>query len=90
MSDFQMLADTLLAHAPALTLAIGTAVAIGLIVVIVILLRPRKPPQDPVAEQRMADLNARVLAMGDLLARAQSQLQQTVHERLDAVTARLG
>src|SRR6478736_5908186 len=40
--------------------------------------------------QRMADLNARVLAMGDLLARAQSQLQQTVHERLDAVTARLG
>ncbi len=90
MSDFQTLANTLLAHAPALTLAIGTAVAIGLIVVIVILLRPRKPPQDPVAEQRMADLNARVLAMGDLLARAQSQLQQTVHERLDAVTARLG
>jgi DNA recombination protein RmuC len=38
----------------------------------------------------MADLNARVLAMGDLLARAQSQLQQTVHERLDAVTGRLG
>src|SRR6476619_7217002 len=90
MSDFQMLADTLLANAPALTLAIGTAIAIGLMVVIVILLWPRKPPQDPVAEQRMADLNARVLAMGDLLARAQSQLQQTVHERLDAVTARLG
>src|SRR6185312_14065919 len=90
MSDFQMLADTLLANAPALTLAIGTAIAIGLMAVIVILLWPRKPAQDPVAEQRMADLNARVLAMGDLLARAQSQLQQTVHERLDAVTARLG
>src|SRR6476659_449272 len=90
MSDFQTLANTLLAHAPALTLAIGTAVAIGLIVVIVILLRPRKPPQDPVAEQRMADLNARVQIMGELLAKAQSQLQQTVHERLDAVTARLG
>ena len=90
MSDFQMLANTLLAHAPALTLAIGTGIAIGLIIVIVILLWPRKPPQDPIAEQRMADLNARVLAMGDLLARAQSQLQQTVHERLDAVTARLG
>jgi DNA recombination protein RmuC len=52
--------------------------------------RPRKPPQDPVAEQRMADLNARVQAMGELLAKAQSQLQHTVHERLDAVTARLG
>ena len=90
MSDFQILADTLLAHAPALTLAIGTIVAIGVIVVIVMLSRPRKPPQDPVAEQRLADLNARVLAMGELLARAQSQLQHTVHERLDAVTARLG
>jgi DNA recombination protein RmuC len=90
MSDFQILADALLAHAPALTLAIGTIVAIGVIVVIVMLSRPRKPPQDPVAEQRLADLNARVLAMGELLARAQSQLQHTVHERLDAVTARLG
>jgi DNA recombination protein RmuC len=90
MSDFQILANALLAHAPALTLAIGTIVAIGVIVVIVMLSRPRKPPQDPVAEQRLADLNARVLAMGELLARAQSQLQHTVHERLDAVTARLG
>jgi DNA recombination protein RmuC len=90
MSDFQILADTLLANAPALTLAIGAVIAISVIAVIVILLQPRKPVQDPVAEQRMADLNARVLAMGELLAKAQSQLQQTVHERLDAVTARLG
>jgi len=90
MTDFQTLLDALLAHTPALTLAIGTIVAIGLIVVIVMLLWPRKPPPDPVAEQRMADLNARVQAMGQLLAQAQSQLQQTVHERLDAVTARLG
>jgi DNA recombination protein RmuC len=88
MSDFQILADALLAHAPALTLTIGTIVAIGVIVVIVMLARPRKA--DPVAEQRLADLNARVLAMGELLAKAQSQLQHTVHERLDAVTARLG
>jgi DNA recombination protein RmuC len=79
-----------LANAPALALVIGTIVAIGVIVVIVILLWPRKPPHDPAAEQRMADLNARVQIMGELLARAQSQLQQTVHERLDAVTARLG
>src|SRR5262249_16724953 len=28
--------------------------------------------------------------MGELLAKAQGQLQQTVHERLDAVSARLG
>jgi DNA recombination protein RmuC len=90
MSDLQILANTVLAHAAALTLAIGTIVAIGVIVVIIMLSRSRKPPQDPVAEQRMADLNARVQAMGELLAKAQSQLQHTVHERLDAVTARLG
>jgi DNA recombination protein RmuC len=90
MSDLQDLANSLLAHAPALTLAIGAVIAIGVISVLVILLRPKKPIPDPVAEQRMADLNARVQAMGELLARAQSQLQHTVHERLDAVTARLG
>jgi len=90
MSDLQDLANSLLAHAPALTLAIGAVIAIGVISVLVILLRPKKPIPDPVAEQRMADLNARVQAMGELLARAQSQLQQTVHERLDAVTVRLG
>lgn len=90
MSDLQTLANTALAHAQALTLVIGAIVAIGLIAVIVILLWPRKPPADPAAEQRMADLNARVQVMGELLARAQGQLQQTVHERLDAVTARLG
>lgn len=90
MSDLQILANMALAHAQALTLVIGAIVAIGLIAVIVILLWPRKPPADPAAEQRMADLNARVQVMGELLARAQGQLQQTVHERLDAVTARLG
>jgi DNA recombination protein RmuC len=42
------------------------------------------------AEQRVTELNARIQAMGELLARAQAQLQQTLHERLDAVTARLG
>src|SRR5262245_49915034 len=90
MDDLNSLANALLANAPALALVIGTIVAIGVIVVIVILLWPRKPPHDPAAEQRMADLNARVQIMGELLAKAQSQLQQTVHERLDAVTARLG
>src|SRR5262249_50576448 len=87
MSDLEILTNALLARMPELTLAIGVFVATG---VIVMLLRRRKPPPDPVAEQRMADLNARVQATGELLARAQLQLQQTVHERLDAVTARLG
>ena len=90
MSDLQTLANTMLAHAPALTLGIGAVVAVGVIIVIVMLAWPRKPIHDPVAEQRMAELNARVQTMGELLARAQSQLQHTVHERLDAVTHRLG
>jgi DNA recombination protein RmuC len=90
MYDFSSLTDTLLAHAPALTLAIGAIVAIGIIIVIVMLLLLRKPRLDPAAEQRMADLNARVQVMGELLAKAQAQLQQTVHERLDAVSARIG
>ena len=90
MYDFQSVSNALLTHAPALTLAMGALVAIGVTVVIVMLLWPRKPPPDPVAEQRMADLNARVQVMAELLAKAQAQLQQTVHERLDAVSARLG
>src|SRR4029079_1338075 len=90
MDDLNSLANAVLANAPALALVIGTIVAIGVIVVIVILLWPRKPPHDPAAEHRLADLHARVQIMGELLAKAQSQLQQTVHERLDAVTARLG
>ena len=90
MYDFQSVSNALLTHAPALTLVMGALVAIGVTVVIVMLLWPRKPPPDPVAEQRMADLNARVQVMAELLAKAQAQLQQTVHERLDAVSARLG
>lgn len=73
-----------------LVFGLGVIVAAGVLAIIVILLRPRTPVTDPVAEQRMADLNARVQAMGELLAKAQGQLQQTVHERLDAVTARIG
>lgn len=90
MYDFHSFGNALMAHAPELTLAIGAIVAVGIAVVIVMLMRPRRPPPDPVAEQRMADLNARVQIMAELLAKAQAQLQQTVHERLDAVTARLG
>src|SRR5678815_526588 len=90
MDDLHTTANALLAHAPALMLAIGTMVSIGVIVVIAILLWQRKPLHDAAGEQRMAELNARIQMMGDLLAKAQSQLQQTVHERLDTVTQNLG
>lgn len=73
-----------------LLLVLALAIAAGVIVIIIMLLWPKPPATDPAAEQRIADLNARVHAMGDVLAKAQSQLQQTVHERLDAVSARLG
>jgi DNA recombination protein RmuC len=85
-ADFHLTPDAALA----LALGIGLIIAIGVVVILVLLLRPRKPVADPVAEQRMADLNGRILAMAELLAKAQSQLQQTVHERLDAVSTRLG
>jgi DNA recombination protein RmuC len=42
------------------------------------------------ADQRIAELGARVQQMGDLLAKAQAQLQATVNERLDTVTQNLG
>jgi DNA recombination protein RmuC len=71
-------------------LTVGLLVAAGVVVIIVLLLRPHTAAPDHAAEQRMADLNARIQTMGELLARAQSQLQQTVHERLDAVSQTLG
>ena len=73
-----------------LIIAFGLILAGGLIAIIALLLRPRSAPADPAAEQRLADLNARIQAMGEMLAKAQSQLQQTVHQRLDAVTQNLG
>src|SRR5882672_250183 len=90
MPDLQILANSVLAHAPLLVLALGAIIAAGIIVIVVRLLLPRKPLHDHAADQRMADLNARIQTLGELLARAQSQLQQTVHERLDAVTQNLG
>jgi len=71
-------------------LVLALVIAAGVVAIIALLLRPRPPAVDPAAEQRIADMNARIQAMGELLAKAQSQLQQTVHERLDAVSARLG
>jgi DNA recombination protein RmuC len=87
MSD---LLPFIMANAPALALSAGLVVALGIVVIIVLLLVPRRPPADPAAEQRIMDLSARVRVMGEMLANAQSQLQHTVHQRLDAVTQNLG
>jgi DNA recombination protein RmuC len=70
----------------------AASLMIGLVIAafIVFVARPRGPVADPAAEQRIVELSARVQQMGELLAKAQSQLQQNVNERLDSVTQRLG
>jgi DNA recombination protein RmuC len=73
-----------------LLIVLALIIAAGVVAILVLLLRPRAPAADPAAEQRLTELNTRIQTMGELLARAQSQLQQTVHERLDAVTQNLG
>jgi DNA recombination protein RmuC len=73
-----------------LLLALGLIIAAGVAAIIVLLLRPRAPVPDPAAEQKLAELNARIGAMGELLASAQSRLQDTVNQRLDSVTQNLG
>jgi len=65
-------------------------IAIGVVAILMLLLRPRAAPVDHAAEQRLAELNAKIGAMGELLASAQARLQDTVHQRLDAVTQNLG
>jgi DNA recombination protein RmuC len=73
-----------------LLLGLGVLIAAGIAAVIVLLLRPRAPVVDAEAQQRLADLNAKIGAMGELLAGAQSRLTDTVNQRLDAVTQNLG
>jgi DNA recombination protein RmuC len=74
----------------ALLIALGLAVGLGIAVVAILIARPRTAPADPAADQRIVELGARVQQMGQLLADAQAKLQQTVHERLDAVTQQVG
>ena len=57
---------------------------------IVWLTRPRAEGPDREAEQALAQLNARLDNMGSWLQTAHGQLQQSVNQRLDAVTARMG
>jgi DNA recombination protein RmuC len=88
----------------ALLVALGLVVGLAIAGLAVFIARPRTPAEDPaaaqraaeqaaaaqLADQRVVELGARVQQMGELLAKAQTQLQSSVHERLDAVTAHLG
>jgi len=65
-------------------IALGAIIAVGVIAIIMLLLRPRGP--DP----RLAELNARLDAMGSWLQNSHTQLQQTVNTRLDAVSQNIG
>ncbi len=76
-----------IANAP--LLGIGLAVGLAFAALFAVLARPRKPVADPIAELRMVELTARVQQMGELLARAQAQLQTSVSSRLDSVTQNL-
>lgn len=73
-----------------LLIVLGVLIAAGLTAVLVLLLRPRTPVADPEAQQRLAELNARLDAMGSWLQNSHNQLQQTVNTRLDAVSQNLG
>jgi len=74
----------------AVLIALGLVVGLAIAALAIFVARSRQPADDPAAEQRIVELGARVQAMGELLARAQSQLQATVNDRLDAVTQHLG
>lgn len=89
----------------AILVALGLILGLAIAGLTVFVARGRTPAEDPaaaaeraagqaaatqLADQRIVELGARVQAMGELLAKAQTQLQSSVHERLDAVTAHLG
>jgi DNA recombination protein RmuC len=73
----------------ALLLALGLAVGLGFAAVALFVTRQRTAPADPMADQRIVELSARVQQMGDLLQKAQTQLQTAVSARLDSVTQHL-
>jgi DNA recombination protein RmuC len=74
----------------ALVFAASLIIGFGIAAFVFLVVRPRAASPDPAAAERMVELNTRVQQMGELLAKAQSQLQHSVNERLDAVTQRLG
>ena len=76
-----------------LLIALGLVGGLAAAGVALYVARQRTPAPDPMAQladQRIAELGARVQAMGELLANAQGQFQASVSERLDAVTQNLG
>jgi DNA recombination protein RmuC len=70
----------------ALLVALGLAVGLAIAALAVFVARPRAAPADPEAVERMVELQTRVQAMGELLAKAQVQLRDSVNTRLDSVT----
>jgi DNA recombination protein RmuC len=73
-------------------LLLGLLVGLAIAAIAFVLLRPRATAIDPAAQQadqRIVELGAKVQQMGDLLAKAQTQLQTTVNARLDSVTQNL-
>ena len=73
-----------------LIIAVSLLVGLGIAAIVIFIARPRTASGDPATAERMIELGARVQQMGDLLAKAQTRLSQTVNERLDAVTQALG
>jgi len=75
-----------------LILAASLVLGLGIAAFVIFLARPKTAPApvEPAPDPQIIELNARIAQMGELLAKAQGQLQQTVHERLDAVTQQLG
>lgn len=73
-----------------IVLVLASIIAVGVVAIIALLLRPRPPIVDPAAEERLTALNARLDAMGSWLQNSHTQLQQTVNTRLDAVSQNLG
>lgn len=89
------LTDTLrdfLQSPAALPIGLGVAalLVIGVIAILIILLRPKKPEVDTQQDERLRELNARLDAMGAWLQNAHGQLAHTVNTRLDAVSQNLG
>lgn len=75
---------------PILFIVASLVIGLGIAAFVIFVVRPRSGTSDPATTERMIELGARVQQMGDLLAKAQTQLQHTVNERLDAVSKGLG
>ena len=78
----------------ALLVALGLVVGLAIAGLAIFVGRQRAPVADngaaQLADQRVVELGARVQAMGELLAKAQTHFRARCNERLDAVTQRLG